>query len=67
MVILIFCEKYKKKGEDRLKGRNSERRHPLMIFGLGRALSEVGCRRSFKAPKTQNSLKLVDEVASSAM
>ena len=34
MVILIFCEKCKKKEEDSLKGRNSEWRHPLMIFGL---------------------------------
>ena len=32
--IVIFNEKYKKKGEDSLEGRNSERRYPLKAFGL---------------------------------
>lgn len=38
VIILTFCKKYKKKEEDSLAGRKSEKRHPFKVFDSGRNL-----------------------------
>lgn len=66
VVMPLFDEKYKKKGEDSLEGRNSKRRDPFKVFGL-REESVRGLWQEFlMASNTQNYPKLVGVVASPA-
>lgn len=52
VVKLIFDERYKKKGEDSLEGRNSERRDPFKGFDLREEPVKALLQESLLAPNT---------------
>lgn len=48
----IFDERYKKKAEDSLEGRNSERRDPFKVFDLREESVKALLKESLLAPNT---------------
>lgn len=59
MVIPLFDEYDKKKGEDSLESRNSGRRHPFKVFGLREAFVMGLWQEALVTFDTQNYLTLV--------